>query len=415
VTRLATRLRNHCITLNTKFATTCRFSEWCAPNVQIVLSEPQRSVQVCCTFPESVGRPADGDARIVPRRQAQASGKILGFPQGDPVGATRTTWFWRADFQLIGPQELGPRVENDSSSTIWKVDILVGNVALGTYKGLQPIPPRYTAPSGWTVYGAFSGSIADPPYNENGGFYEWYGGSNVIQPGAEAFGKPLLSLRPETGDLTTCFSTAARELWHSGTLSCLMGLTGTAHRLQWALHQYQQHSRSSPPASVSWLYLAVAESERLPLVSRPSGLHSAFDCLTLRWQRETGKPTRNKPLAPAAPMPRAEPRQTGALFAVPSSGWIWNGRWPDLSLSVKIEQRAKQHHTRLIRGACAGRSGGREPHRRTRPRSSGRGDKAAKSPRASARHSCARGGRKQAPCLAQLAPRHQYGTSVRPQ
>jgi hypothetical protein len=80
-------------------------------------------------------------------------------------------------------------VQNNTLSTIWNVDVLVGNVALGTYNGLQPIPPSYTAPSGWTMYGAFSGSIADPPYNENGGFYEWYGpGANIIQPRATAFG-----------------------------------------------------------------------------------------------------------------------------------------------------------------------------------------------------------------------------------
>jgi hypothetical protein len=78
-------------------------------------------------------------------------------------------------------------VQNDSSSTISNVDILVGNAALGTYNG-QPIPPTYAAPSGWTMYGATSGSIANPPYNEGGGFYEWYGGANGIKPGTNAFG-----------------------------------------------------------------------------------------------------------------------------------------------------------------------------------------------------------------------------------
>jgi hypothetical protein len=36
-------------------------------------------------------------------------------------------------------------VQNNTLSTIWNVDVLVGNVALGTYNGLQPIPPSYTA------------------------------------------------------------------------------------------------------------------------------------------------------------------------------------------------------------------------------------------------------------------------------
>jgi hypothetical protein len=77
--------------------------------------------------------------------------------------------------------------QNYSSSTISEVNILVGNVALGTFNG-QPIPPSYTAPSGWTMNGAISGSIGNPPYNEVGGFYEWSGGANGIKPGTNAFG-----------------------------------------------------------------------------------------------------------------------------------------------------------------------------------------------------------------------------------
>jgi hypothetical protein len=78
-------------------------------------------------------------------------------------------------------------VENNSSSTIFEVNILVGNAALGTFNGF-PIPPSHTAPSGWTMNGAVSGSIASPPYNEAGGFYQWSGGTNLIQPGTNAFG-----------------------------------------------------------------------------------------------------------------------------------------------------------------------------------------------------------------------------------
>jgi PEP-CTERM motif len=91
-------------------------------------------------------------------------------------------------------------VENNTSSTIWNVDILVENAALGPFVG-QPIPPGYTAPSGWTMYGAVSGSIGGPPYNENGGFYEWYGpGANAIQPGATAFGFSVVSAFAPTLD-----------------------------------------------------------------------------------------------------------------------------------------------------------------------------------------------------------------------
>jgi hypothetical protein len=91
-------------------------------------------------------------------------------------------------------------VENDTSSTIFQVNILVGNVALGTYNNGQilNLPPSSTAPSGWpSMAAAYSGSIAGPPYNEKGVFYSWFGGysasctctyANVILPGADTFG-----------------------------------------------------------------------------------------------------------------------------------------------------------------------------------------------------------------------------------
>lgn len=50
-------------------------------------------------------------------------------------------------------------------------DILING---GGYYGLQPIPPPYTVPDQWIVKGAFSGSICNPPYNECGGFYQFY-------------------------------------------------------------------------------------------------------------------------------------------------------------------------------------------------------------------------------------------------
>jgi hypothetical protein len=80
-------------------------------------------------------------------------------------------------------------VQNNGPGTISHVDILVGNSLLGTYLGIQPLVPSYTAPGGWTMYGSFSGSIANAPYNMSGGFYEWYsGGTNNIQAGTTAFG-----------------------------------------------------------------------------------------------------------------------------------------------------------------------------------------------------------------------------------
>ena len=90
-------------------------------------------------------------------------------------------------------------VENDTSSTIFQLNILVGNTALGTFSNGQilELPPGYTSPTGWpSMRSGYSGSIAGPPYNENGVFYSWFGGysasctciyANVILPGADAF------------------------------------------------------------------------------------------------------------------------------------------------------------------------------------------------------------------------------------
>jgi hypothetical protein len=77
-------------------------------------------------------------------------------------------------------------VNNDTAGTIWNLDILVGNTALGTYNGEIPIVPHNAGPSGWSMSGVNSGSIGGSPYNEAGGFYQWYAGngSSEIQPGS---------------------------------------------------------------------------------------------------------------------------------------------------------------------------------------------------------------------------------------
>ena len=51
-------------------------------------------------------------------------------------------------------------VQKTVNSNIGDVAILVGNTVLGTYSGLQPLVPDYTAPANWTMFGSFSGSIA---------------------------------------------------------------------------------------------------------------------------------------------------------------------------------------------------------------------------------------------------------------
>ena len=93
-------------------------------------------------------------------------------------------------------------INNDSPGTIWNLDILVGNAALGTYNGEIPIAPRNTAPAGWAMSGVYSGSIAGSPYNEAGGFFQWYGsnGPNDIQPGANGITFTLITPFAPTSD-----------------------------------------------------------------------------------------------------------------------------------------------------------------------------------------------------------------------
>lgn len=55
----------------------------------------------------------------------------------------------------------------------------VGNATLG--------PAGHTDPLGWPFGIAYSGSIAGPPYYENGVFWAWYGGSVAIGNGLSGF------------------------------------------------------------------------------------------------------------------------------------------------------------------------------------------------------------------------------------
>ena len=69
--------------------------------------------------------------------------------------------------------------DTSGGALITHVDIFVGGFPTEPqgYYAVVPIPPVYTAPSGWTMYGVFDGApglLADPPYNELGGFYQFY-------------------------------------------------------------------------------------------------------------------------------------------------------------------------------------------------------------------------------------------------
>jgi hypothetical protein len=82
-------------------------------------------------------------------------------------------------------------VDNTSGgAAITEFSVLINGGGFPTvpagYNVVQPIPAPYTAPGGWIMFGAFSGAIANPPYNELGGFYEFYSGGdpgNTILPG----------------------------------------------------------------------------------------------------------------------------------------------------------------------------------------------------------------------------------------
>lgn len=60
-------------------------------------------------------------------------------------------------------------IDNTAGDTpVWEFGILV---SISQTPG--PAPISYTAPAGWILTGAVSGSIANPPYNESGGFEEF--------------------------------------------------------------------------------------------------------------------------------------------------------------------------------------------------------------------------------------------------
>ena len=92
--------------------------------------------------------------------------------------------------QASGLYNYNYAVQNDlNSGLIQGVDIFVGGFPVapaGMFVAGPVLPTTVSSPTGWTVFGAVSGGIAASPYNMNGGFYEWYGGSNTpadVQPG----------------------------------------------------------------------------------------------------------------------------------------------------------------------------------------------------------------------------------------
>jgi hypothetical protein len=95
----------------------------------------------------------------------------------------------------------------DPSTGMWTYNYTIDNppvlithldIFVGQGPGIQPIPVFSTKPDGWTMYGAFSGTICSPPYNECGGFYEFYSGygPGSISPGGSGSFSLVTSYAP---------------------------------------------------------------------------------------------------------------------------------------------------------------------------------------------------------------------------
>jgi hypothetical protein len=98
-------------------------------------------------------------------------------------------------------------IDNTSSSPVFEMSILVSNVALnGVQLTGASMPLAYTAPNGWSLGVAVSGSIANPPYNENGSFYQFYTPTNTIAAGSALSGFSFTTwAAPTTSPLNNYF------------------------------------------------------------------------------------------------------------------------------------------------------------------------------------------------------------------
>jgi hypothetical protein len=74
------------------------------------------------------------------------------------------------------------------SSAIWELAVMVGQPLGGPPTTPSPSFPVVTSPVGWTLGVAYSGSIANPPYNEIGSFFDWDGFTSPVQVGSTLSG-----------------------------------------------------------------------------------------------------------------------------------------------------------------------------------------------------------------------------------
>jgi hypothetical protein len=91
------------------------------------------------------------------------------------------------------------------SAPIWELAILVAPLDSGTPLVPSPSFPSFASPNGWLFSTVVSGGIANPPYNEVGYFFDWYGGvsgpNKPIPVGSILYGFSFSTYLPPTDSM----------------------------------------------------------------------------------------------------------------------------------------------------------------------------------------------------------------------
>jgi hypothetical protein len=88
--------------------------------------------------------------------------------------------------------------DSNSSTPIAELSVLIDSA------GFPRDPVSHTTPPGWNFDLAFSGSIAGPPYNESGSFWQWGGGPVAVGDTLDGFSFTT-PVEPTTSDKNNYF------------------------------------------------------------------------------------------------------------------------------------------------------------------------------------------------------------------